>query len=57
MNDLRNTFITRLYINYGDSAALISDHSDIDVIKKNYTDSKFIAEAATDFDLLESKKK
>lgn len=57
LNDLRNTYITKLYIMLGDSAKVITDHADMETIKKHYMKAKLISETATDFKVFESNKK
>lgn len=49
LNDLRNTYITELFKQFGDSAAVITDHSDIRTVKKHYTKAKLVSEAASGF--------
>ncbi|CAG5086745.1 tyrosine-type recombinase/integrase [Parvicella tangerina] len=53
LNDLRNTYITELFKKFGDKAAVITDHADISTVKKHYTKSSLISEAAIEFRVFE----
>jgi len=54
LNDLRNTYITELFKAFGDSAAVITDHSDIKTVKKHYMKAKLVSEAATGFEVFKN---
>ena len=49
LNDLRNTFITRLTMAHPEHAKVISDHASIEVIKKHYTDQNLLATVTENF--------
>ena len=53
LNDLRNTFITRLTMAYPEHAKVISDHASIEVIKRHYTDQKLLSAVIQHFAVFE----
>ncbi len=55
LNDLRNTFLTKLLVTYGNDAKVISDHSTSEILKKHYTDKKILSEVMKNFSVFEEK--
>ena len=53
LNDLRNTYISNLYLKYGDRVKIISNHSSVDVIKKHHLDNTLHIDVSKDFSVLE----
>ncbi len=49
LKHLRKTYLTALVNYFGDKATIISDHSDIDVLKKHYTNTEVIMKANQGF--------
>ena len=49
-SDLRKTYISLLYKEFGDKARLITKHSGIEVMFKHYIDEKIIEDLTIDFD-------
>ncbi len=49
-SDLRKTYISYLYVEFGDKARLITKHSGIEVMLKHYIDEKVIKDLTIGFD-------
>ncbi|MGE0567069.1 MAG: tyrosine-type recombinase/integrase [Bacteroidia bacterium] len=50
---LRKTYITQLFIKYGESSRFITHHSDIEVIRRHYLDQKQLVNSVRDFKVFE----
>ena len=42
LKHLRKTYLTALVNHFGDKATIISDHADIEILKKHYTNNEVI---------------
>ena len=49
-SDLRKTYISYLYAEFGDKARLITKHSGIEVMLKHYIDEKVVKDLTIGFD-------
>ena len=49
-SDLRKTYISYLYAEFGDKARLITKHSGIEVMLKHYIDEKAVNDLTVGFD-------
>lgn len=56
LKNLRKTYLTALANHFGDSANLISDHADMEILKKHYLNNKKIVEKASDFSVFNTPK-
>ena len=52
LKNLRKTYLTALVQHFGDKAAMISNHSGIEVLKKHYVNSQQLVSASSDFKVL-----
>ena len=54
LKHLRKTYLTALVNYFGDKATIISDHADIDILKKHYTNNEVILKANQGFSVFDT---
>lgn len=50
---LRKTYITQLFMKFGDDTKILTHHSGMEVIKKHYLDTKPLLESVKDFSVFD----